>query len=112
MKLDNGVRSGMAYVNAGTLSELRECEMVEISPAGQTESLPHGKHQTGEGKTPRSATIRESGKITNPDLDDMHWYLNKKEHKAHKIFDFDKADFSISYRVLRDYEFIRFNGTK
>lgn len=40
--LTGGLRSSMTYLNAGTLAELRECELVEISTNGHKESTPHG----------------------------------------------------------------------
>lgn len=46
--LHGGVRSGMTYLNATTLTDLTTCDMVEISSSGMAESRPHGLNN---GKT-------------------------------------------------------------
>lgn len=46
LELTGGVRSGMSYVNATSLSEIREkARFIEMSPAGFNESRAHGVHQ-------------------------------------------------------------------
>ena len=48
-QLMGGIRSGMGYVGAGTLKELREkAKFVRISSAGLKESHPHGVYITRE----------------------------------------------------------------
>lgn len=46
LELTGGVRSGMSYVNATSLSEIREkARFIEMSPAGFNESRAHGVQQ-------------------------------------------------------------------
>lgn len=40
--LNGGIRSGMTYLNASSLTELRNCEIVQVSNSGHIEGTPHG----------------------------------------------------------------------
>ena len=47
-QLVGGLRSGMGYAGAGTLSDLRRARLMKVTPAGRTESHPHDVDITRE----------------------------------------------------------------
>jgi IMP dehydrogenase len=48
LEITGGIRSGMTYLNAGNLTEIRErARFIEMSNAGARESVAHGLHSQG-----------------------------------------------------------------
>ena len=53
--LSGGIRSGMGYLGANNLSELRSnARYVRVTPAGQRESSPHNVIEIKNSEFPRS----------------------------------------------------------